>query len=131
GRCAAKNGVQPITKTARSNSLSLNIDLHLIDDVVQIAAGIPGGAFGLGAALAVSGARHDHILAGLGWVPHMAPQPPRVAGLISADPCCLPGSAGNGGDVYFHDVGFAGPRRPVNSHRAGTKHPALSWAGDD
>src|ERR1700731_4526440 len=46
------------------DSLLGDMDVHLIDGVVEIAAGIPDGRCGLGAALAVCGTRHNCVLAG-------------------------------------------------------------------
>ena len=55
------------------DSLLGDMDVHLIDGVVEIAAGIPDRRCGLGAALAVCGTRHNCVLAGLRRFPIVDP----------------------------------------------------------
>src|ERR1700682_4872980 len=64
--------------------LGLDIDLHLIVGVVEIAAGVPQGGFGLHSSLAVGGAGEDYVVAAFGWLPVVVPETPRVFGLVSA-----------------------------------------------
>jgi len=50
-----------------------NMNLHLIDGVVEVAAGIPQCGCWLGAALAVSGSRLDRVVACLASFPVISP----------------------------------------------------------
>src|SRR6266404_3716683 len=68
-----------------------NMDFHLIDGVIEIAAGIPEGAGGLSAALGVCGARKNRVVATLGSFPVVAPQSPGVVGLFAAQSGGIPG----------------------------------------
>src|SRR5262252_9631861 len=64
--------------TARTAAFLGDMHFHLVDCVVEIAAGIPHASSRLGTALAIGGPRADREIAGLGN-PFVMPQPPRVA----------------------------------------------------
>src|SRR5271169_396260 len=72
----------PVLDLPGLHSLGLDIDLHLIAGVVEIAAGIPHGGFGLHASLAVGGPGEDYVVAAFGWLPTVGPETPRVFGLV-------------------------------------------------
>src|SRR5271156_204469 len=59
--------------------LSRNMDLHLIYGVVEVAAGVPDCRGGLGASLAVGGARQDGVVAALARFPIVGPKAPGIA----------------------------------------------------
>src|SRR5215470_1928650 len=104
GSCSL--GDWPTAKTATSATtriiqLRLNIDLHLIIGVVEIAARIPDGAFGLGAPLAVGGTGQEDVVSALGGLPVVAPLAPGVLGLIFPKLSSAPGGSAVGGDFYF------------------------------
>src|SRR5438105_1964788 len=85
-------GLSEILRDILGNILG-NMDFHLIDGVIEIAAGIPEGAGGLSAALGVCGARKNRVVATLGSFPVVGPQSPGVVGLFAAQSGGIPGCA--------------------------------------
>src|SRR5579859_2918677 len=65
-------------------SLDLDIDLHLIVGVVEIAAWIPRGRFGLHSSLAVGGAGKDYVVSAPSRLPVVGPETPCVFSLVFA-----------------------------------------------
>src|SRR5438445_12971450 len=80
---AAKIAAQNAPNTR--NSLCLNMDLHLVNDVVEISTRIPRRSLRLGPALAVSGSRQNRVLPGTRSTPGIIPQMTCVLGLISTE----------------------------------------------
>src|SRR6202030_1315778 len=76
--------------------LRLDIDLYLIVGVVEIAAGIPRGDFGLHSSLAVGGAGKDYVIAAFGRLPLVVPETPRIFSLVFAEVRGVAGGAGVG-----------------------------------
>src|SRR5260221_10247 len=74
----------PVPGFLRLLFLCLDIDLHLIVGVVEIAAGVPHGGFGLHSSLVVGGAGEDYVVAVFGGLPVVVPETPRIFGLVSA-----------------------------------------------
>lgn len=61
-----------------SSTLSLDMDLHPVNDVDEISAGVPLHGIRLYAALGIGSAGHDRVSARLGRVPRITPKAPRV-----------------------------------------------------
>src|ERR1700746_3878396 len=70
------------TTNRETATLSLYMDLHLIEGVVQITAGIPNGSRGLCAALAVGGTGDDGVVSGVWRLPRIAEQSPCIVGVV-------------------------------------------------
>src|ERR1700691_5382023 len=81
---------------SRSRNRSRNMDLHLVYGVVEIATGIPDWSGGLGACLAVSGAREDGVVAALAGFPIVGPEAPGIVSLFLTKLCRIPGGAAVG-----------------------------------
>src|SRR5207244_10844329 len=86
---AAKMAAQ---KAAKARTfLCLNMDLHLVNDVVEISTRIPRRSLRLGPAMAVSGSRQNRVLPGTRSRPGILPQTPCRLGRISAELARWPG----------------------------------------
>src|SRR6202790_2007655 len=89
------------TGRRRSGAASLcDMDLHLIDGVVEIAAGIPDRSCGLSSSLRVGGAGEDGAVACL-RLPVISPEAPSIVGLFMAEAGGIPACAPVGGPLAF------------------------------
>src|SRR5258706_10162954 len=116
--------------TARALTLSLNIDLHLIVGVIQIAARIPDCGFGLYATLAVGGPREDYVVPAPRGFPGVSPQTPRIPGMVFAELRRIPRCAAVGRNFNLGDVGFARPRYAFDFLLARPEFRSVAWASD-
>src|SRR6266567_2639686 len=82
-----------------------NMDLHLIDRVVEIAARIPGGGGGLCMSLRVGCASEDSVVSAF-RAPFEGPETPSIARLIMAESGGTPTRAAIGRNLDLHDVSF-------------------------
>src|SRR6266849_5297997 len=94
---------------AISRALRGHMNLHLIDSVVEIAAGVPNRRGRLGTAPAVARARHNDVVAALRWLPVVAPQAPRIAGWLAPEPRGIPTVSAVSRNLHFDNVRSAGP----------------------
>src|SRR5580693_684674 len=92
-----------------------NMDLHLIYGVVEVAARIPDCRGGLGASLAVGGARQEGVVAGLSRFPIVGPKAPGIVSLIVAELCRNPGGAAIDRNLDLFYIGFPGPGCAVHA----------------
>src|SRR5579863_3840837 len=106
------------------------MNFHLIDGVVEVAAGIPNRRGRLDASLGVAGARLDNVIAALGCIPVVAPQAPGIVRLLAAELRGIPTPAAVGGNFDFGDVRFAGPGHAVNLHRSSFYSRAVTGTAD-
>src|SRR5437867_1969129 len=113
---AAKIAAQNAPNTR--NSLCLNMDLHLVNDVVEISTRIPRRSLRLGPAMAVSGSRQNRVLPGTRSTPGIIPQTPCVLRLLSAELRRLPCRTAVGRDFDASDIGLPCPGCAVNVNRA-------------
>src|SRR5271170_2719891 len=102
-----------------SRNVSGNMDLHLIYGVVKITAGIPHWRGGLGASLAVGGARLESIVAAFTRFPIVGPKAPGIVRLIVAQLCWNPGGAAVGRNLDLFYVGFPSPGCAMHADNAG------------
>src|SRR5205807_8940193 len=72
------------------NSLCLNMDLHLVNDVVEISTRIPRRSLRLGPAMAACGSRPTRVLRGLRSRPGVTPPTTCVLLLLSPEFRSLP-----------------------------------------
>src|SRR5271166_2612664 len=72
-----------------------DMDLHLVDCVVKIAARVPRGGVGLDASLGIRCAREDRVVSRF-CLELVTPQPPRVVRLFVAKRCRIPRRAAIG-----------------------------------
>src|SRR5216117_1219179 len=113
---AAKMAAQ---KAAKARTfLCLNMDLHLVNDVVEISTRIPRRSLRLGPAMAVSGSRQNRVLPGTRSTPGIIPQTPCVLRLLSAELRRLPCRTAVGRDFDASDIGLPCPGCAVNVNRA-------------
>src|SRR5579862_4769916 len=77
--CGPSAATQHKAANNTATTLSLDMDRHPINCVVEIAARIPDWSVGLRSSLAVGRARRDGVLARFGSLPSQIPEPPRVA----------------------------------------------------
>src|SRR5579864_1137917 len=102
------------TTNRETATLSLYMDLHLIDGVVQITAGIPNGSRGLRAALAIGGTGDDGVVSGLWRLPRIAEQSPCIVSVLFAKFRGMPGVPAVSGDVDTGHVAFPCPGHTLN-----------------
>src|SRR5215469_11490223 len=100
-----KHSPQASISNASATILSLHMNHYLVDRIVKIAARIPHGRLGLNSALTVRGAGHDHAVAGNRRLPAIAPQPPRVTGLLVRQYGRAPVRSSITGNFDFHNIG--------------------------
>src|SRR5216684_5275672 len=115
---------------ASISALRGHMNFHLIDGVVEITAGVPSRLGRLGAALAVARARHDYVVAALGWLPVVAPQAPGIVSLLAAELRRIPTVSAVGRNFHFHDVRFTRPCNTVNLNCRGLECRAVTGTGD-
>src|ERR1700758_3721209 len=90
-----------------------DMDAHLIDCIVEIAARVPRRRGRLSPSLAVGGAGLDGVVAGFG-LPLMAPEAPRIASLFVPEAGRSPTRPSIGRDFNLHYIRFAGPGYAMN-----------------
>src|SRR5215470_9563513 len=96
--------------SAMTPLLSLHMDLHLIDCVVEVAAGIPNRAGWLNASLIVGCAGQDCEFTSARRLPLVGEQAPGVARVVFAECGCMPRRPAIGGNLDFRDFGLSCPR---------------------
>src|SRR6266700_7051315 len=74
----AHNTATHVSDRKASNTLSLDMDLHPVNDVDEISAGVPLHRIRLRAALGIGSAGHDCVIAPLRRVQRITPKAPRV-----------------------------------------------------
>src|ERR1700722_20494127 len=72
-------------RTGGTPSNLCNMNIHLIDGVIKIAARIPYRRYRLRASLVVCRARLNDVVAGFARLPIVTPEAPRVVRLITAE----------------------------------------------
>src|SRR5207253_6028667 len=75
---AHKTATHVSDRSKASNTLSLDMDLHPVNDVDEISAGVPLHRIRLCAALGVGSAGHDRVSARPRSIPRITPKAPRV-----------------------------------------------------
>src|SRR5215469_7438040 len=111
-------GSKPNAASDTATTLTLDMDRHPINCIVEIAAGIPDWRVGLDASLAVSRTRSNRILARFRRFPFQIPHPPRIARFFCSELGGLPRSASIGGDFHLHHIRLSGPGNSLNIERA-------------
>src|SRR5580704_31961 len=112
--CAHSKGSAKKESNPQRSTLCLDMNFHLVDGVVQVAAGIPHGCGGLRAPLAVGRSGHDHIVAGIWNLPLQTEHTPSEASFVFPQLCGEPRTAAVDGDLDLGDVCFAGPGDALN-----------------
>src|SRR5258705_11807168 len=107
--CAHRHETTNSVTASIAKYLCLDMDSHLIDGVVEIAAGIPDRRERLCASLAIRRAGCECKVARVWSLPLQIPQPPRIARVIGSQLRILPGSAGISRDFDTNDVGVSRP----------------------
>src|SRR5579864_2503378 len=110
--CAHSKGMAQ--KESKRSALYLDMNFHLVDGIVQVAAGIPYGCGGLRAALAVGSSGHDHIVAGFWSLPLQTEHTPSEASFVFPQLRGEPRTAAVDGDLDLGDVCVAGPGDALN-----------------
>src|SRR5207245_9943534 len=94
------------------------MDLHLVNDVVEISTRIPRRSLRLGPAMAVSGSRQNRVVPGTRSTPGIIQQTPCVLQLLSAELRRLPCRTAVGKDFDASDICLPCQAATVDVHRA-------------
>src|SRR5215469_8390330 len=130
GDCAKTMHGTVSARVETANILTLHMNLHRIDGVVEIAAGVPDWRRGLHAAFAVGSAGRDRIFARLRRLPRQAPHAPRVARVLFRELCALPAGPAIYRNLDLLYVGLTRPCDSLQSQRAQSESGAISRTDD-